>query len=98
MQKFWDVKDMPLRQHLPTFRRSVASPSSGSNSDKRISLTSIQNSILNANILAGDLFLLEENVFQIRYGNETNGRNCIKSMLHYKHSIPATCWPLLRSS
>jgi hypothetical protein len=48
--------------------------------------------------LAGDLFLLEEDMFQIRYGNETNGRNCIKSMLHYKHSIPATCWPLLRPS
>jgi len=37
---------------------------------KRLSLTSIQNSILNANILLVDLFLLEEDMFQIRYGNE----------------------------
>jgi len=74
--------------------KGVASPSSGSNNAKRISLTYIQNSILNASILPVDLFLLEGDIFKIRYGNETNAHKRINIIVHYKHSIPATCWPL----
>jgi hypothetical protein len=66
IQVFWNVKDTPLRQNLPTFRRSVASSSSGSNSDKKKE-PSIQNYILNANIFLVDLFLLEEDMIQIGY-------------------------------
>jgi len=43
---------------LTDVSKDVTSPSSGSNSAKRISLTSIQNTILNAKILPVDLFLL----------------------------------------
>jgi hypothetical protein len=65
-QIFWDVKDMPLRQHLPTFRSSVASPSTGSNSAKRITLTSVQNSILNANVLSVDFIFIGRRHFSNR--------------------------------
>jgi hypothetical protein len=55
-QIFWNVKDMPLLQHLPTFRRSVASLSSVLNSAK--SLTSLQNCILNENVLPVDFIFI----------------------------------------